>query len=79
MASQCRLQAMTEEHPEYKVQLQELECVFRDVKEYLIEHLLRQRWPHLTDAELKDTGGPPAFDRRLEVFLELGKQAEAEE
>ena len=76
--AQAGVQKLMEADSHDEGELQRVEGALCDVKELLIQYLLRQRWPHLTDAEIKDTGGPPAFDRRLEIFVELGKITDRE-
>ena len=68
-----RVEAMMrgQQYPE-PVELRELERVFQDAKGLLMDHLVRQRWPDITEAELHG-GGPADFDRRLEVFLQIGE------
>lgn len=68
-----RLEAMMQDqrYPDQE-QLRELERVFQDAKAFLMDHLVRQRWPNINEAELHG-GGQADFDRRLEVFLQIGE------
>lgn len=68
---QQRIQAMIGADPEADANLLELERVFRDTKEALLDHLVLQRWPNLTDDELH-AEGEQTFERRLDAFLALG-------
>ncbi len=55
-------------------ELQELEHVFQDIREMLLDHVVRERWPDIMEAERStDSGGTVRAELYTQVLVELGE------